>query len=719
MKKFITYLFLGVPAVLFADWDVSFDEASAVMKAKNNGVSINCKFMFESKGKQWFVANSRDAVKNRIALISDKGEVQGYVVLPQTDNTLEILCYHRTAQAYRGTFSIEGEIQYEKDSFACRSNATRGERVLPLGLNGADSKLNDAIFSPEEDTLVKINGSNLELKSKGNGVFSFKTTGDIGESSEAKFRLEVVEDYYKDRYVPYYEPIDRKRCPKTPTGWMSWNTYFDQAGAEDNLAEARIGQKYLQPFGCEIWSIESWQGNSDKLPVAQFYNMDLEVNEKQFPKGMAQLAKDIRALGFRPGIWMAPYGTGNTEFYNKHKDWFLHDKNGTPIKCWNGFYTLDPTVPAALAHLKEIFRVASEDWGYEFFKIDGMSGRGKSYCAHLYEMPEIRECFANPDCKNPFERTVKAFRDGIGDDAIFLACQGHTSGPEAKYAEMSRTGADIVHPNQPVKWKNLLLQARCTINQIFTHNIVMIADPDTLLVGDLDTEQARVSATIVALPGQLTFFGDRLAKLNSDKMKILQQTLPPAQVRPMAVYPYFSMLPLWNLAVRSEVLGDFNVVAFFNWSDKEEEITASAAELGIADNTYAAYEFWTKQYIGEVKAPFTMKVPARGVRLVRLTPAKDIPQFVGSDRHVAQSGDEIKSIWWDASANTLVAEVELIKDFPLELVFATPNGFEFQSATATGAELQVCGGKIVRANLKGDANKKTSRAKLILKYKKN
>jgi hypothetical protein len=43
---------------------------------------------------------------------------------------------------------------------------------------------------------------------------------------------------------------------------MSWNTYFDRATAEDNLAEAWIGQKQLQPFGCEFWSIESWQGNS-------------------------------------------------------------------------------------------------------------------------------------------------------------------------------------------------------------------------------------------------------------------------------------------------------------------------------------------------------------------------------------------------------------------------------------------------------------------------
>jgi alpha-galactosidase len=111
--------------------------------------------------------------------------------------------------------------------------------------------------------------------------------------------------------------------------------------------------------------------------------MDLEVNERQFPKGMKQLADDIRKLGFRPGLWMAPFGTGNETLYNGHKNWFLHDKKGKPITSWNGRFTLDPTVPEALKHLGQIFDTASHGWGYEFFKIDGMSGRSHGYCAHL------------------------------------------------------------------------------------------------------------------------------------------------------------------------------------------------------------------------------------------------------------------------------------------------------------------------------------------------
>lgn len=674
-------------APLFADWKVDFDESSSTLSASDGPAKIEGVLSFSSGGKEWKVAASRDGVKNRLAIANHKGDVQGYIVFPEKSGHLEIFFYHRTAQAYTGRLAFNGKAEFEPDAFACRTAARKGERVLQLGANSPDSELNDSVFSPRTDSMLKMRAAELKIKSLGGGKFEFGMSGEISEASEAAFSFDFQKDYLKNRYVPYYKPLDKKRCPKTPTGWMSWNTYFDKATAEDNLAEARVGQKYLQPFGCEIWSIESWQGNSDRLPVSKFYNMNLEVNEKQFPEGMKKLAGDIRALGFRPGIWMAPFGTGNAEFYSGHKDWFLHGADGTPLRCWNGIYTLDPTVPEAREHLKKIFKTAREDWGYEFFKIDGMSGRDSGYCAHMYERPEIRARFKDPSCPNPFELCVKAFREGIGDDAIFLACQGHTSGPEAAYAEMSRTGADVVHPNQPVKWKNVLNQARCTVNQIFTHNISMIADPDTVLVGDLPLESARAEATIVALPGQLTFFGDRLAGLDAQKMKILQQTLPAADVRPAAIYPHFSMLPVWNLAVRSPLFGQYNVVAFFNWGDEDADVSASAGELGLPGGAgFDAYEFWTKKPMGKISLPISVRVPARGARVVVLRPASPVPQILGTDRHVAQTGFEFKSANWNSAENSLDGEISLVRDFPMEVAVSVPGGYEFEKVEAEGAE---------------------------------
>lgn len=678
---------LARPKPVLSVWEASFDEKSSTLSLVNGLIEIVGQLTFMSDGNKWEIANSRDGIKERYALVDNIGNVQGYFVINNGDKRIELLFYHRTAQAYKGQFSYEGEIKFLLGSFTCRTGAKSNERVLSLSCGLADSLLNDSLFAPESDTILQLGAAKQQIKTANKNYYSFIMSGPIQKSSGNAFTINLETDYFKNRYVPYYNVLDRKRVPKTPTGWMSWNTYFDKATAEDNLAEAKIGQKYLQPFGCEFWSIESWQGNSDQLPVRDFYNMDLEVNDKQFPKGMKQLADDIRKLGFRPGLWMAPFGTGSTKFYDKHKKWFLHDKDGKPISSWNGRYTLDPTVFEAREHLKRIFRKASREWGYEFFKIDGMSGRGHGYAAHLYERPEIRAQFQDPTCPNPFELCIKAFREGIGEDRVFLACQGHTSGPEALYADASRIGADIVHPNKPVKWANVLNQGRCTINQVFTHNTVMIADPDTLLVHDLPLEEARVSTTIVVLPGQFTFFGDKLAGLSGEHMKMLQQTLPVADVRPMNLYPYFSMLPVWNLNIRHEFLGNYNVVALFNWENESRNVSFTTEELGVdSDAEYLLYEFWTEKYFGTMKGNFAMNIPAHSVRLLAMHRTATTPQWISSDRHVAQNAMELKKFEWNSNNHTLEGEIQLIGSFPLTMRLYIPDGYSFKKVDCFGAK---------------------------------
>lgn len=599
-------------SLMLGTWQVTFDEQDAQLELANAAgeVALSGHLGFSSGAKAWRVVAPRDAVKDRLALLDDKGNVQGYVAFQGSGDRLSLLVYHRTAQSYAGALTFTGEVRFTADSFACRTQPLKGGRVLQLASGPADSGLNDSLFDPERDRALLVRAARNRITSKGAGRYGLELGGRIEESAEAVFSLALEKDYYRTRYVPYYKPINRKRCPSAPTGWMSWNTYFDQATADDNLAEARIGKAFLQPYGMEFWSIESWQDNSATLPVSNFDNLSLTPSPSKFPLGMKKLADDIRALGFRPGLWTAPFGTGSTNFYLAHKSWFLHDKDGKPLSTWNGKFTIDPTNPEMLDHLREIHRIASREWGYEYFKIDGMSGRNHGYCAHFFERPEIRATFKDPACPNPFERCVKAFREGIGEDRIFLACQGHFTGPEAAYADASRTGADIVHPNQPPKWENLLSQARCTLNQVFAHNIVFFADPDTLLVGDfLGLEQARLATTVVALPGQMMFSGDRLADLKPERMRLLQQALPVCDVRPLDLYPSFSLLPVWDLKVR-RAFGEWDVVALFNWSEQEAASGFDFAELGLdAEAEYAIDEFWTHSFQGVRKGRFEMPVP--------------------------------------------------------------------------------------------------------------
>jgi hypothetical protein len=327
--------------------------------------------------------------------------------------------------------------------------------------------------------------------------------------------------------------------------------------------------------------------------------------------------------------------------------------------------------------------VASHEWGYGFFKIDGMSGRNHGYCAHLYERPEIRARFADPDCPNPFELCIKAFREGIGDDRVFLACQGHFTGAEAAYADASRTGADIVHPNCPVEWKNILLQARCTVNQFFAHANVFWSDPDCMLVSQaaLAREQAQVEATVVALPGQQTFAGDKLAELAPDRVRLIQQALPVCPTRPGALYPQFGYLPVWDLHV-ARPFGDWHVVALFNWDDAEKTVGVDIPELGeAAESAFVGWEFWTGSFLGRVEGRLDMTVPAHGVRLVALQPDLGRPQFLSSDRHLTQGAVELRDLRW--RKGTLFADVEVVGGFPQTLRFVLPDGWSLNTVTAS------------------------------------
>jgi hypothetical protein len=493
--------------------------------------------------------------------------------------------------------------------------------------------------------------------------FNIEMTADIQDAAHSAPVFELIRDYYRARYVPYYKPIDKKRCPSPPTGWMSWNTYFDTAGEKENLDEARIGAKHLKPFGMEIWHIESLQDNSDRLPVQKFHNLTLRPDPRKFPSGMKWLADEIRKLGFRPGIWTVLFGTGDKAFYEAHKNWFLHHPDGKPMQNWCGYYLLDPSQEVVRKHMEETHRIMSQEWGYEYFKIDGMSGRGAHYSAHFYERSEVRAAFKEP-CEDPFRLCVEALRRGMGPDRIWLACQGHYTGPEIGQADAGRIGGDIVHPNQDPHWSNYHNQAWTTLNQLFVHNIVWYSDPDTLMVGVAPLEVARIATTIVGLPGQMMF----------------------SDVRPLDLFPIFQMLPVWDLKIQRS-FGSWDVVSLFNWGDKPANVECRFEELGLpGDAEYLVYDFWKGSLRGSFRDRFAAELAPRSNVLLAVHRSLGRPQFLSTDRHITQGGVDVEDVGWDESAKVLSGSIKLVENHPTTLILFAPKGYELGSAKADGTD---------------------------------
>lgn len=667
------------------NWQIEYNAQTSrlCMQHAASGASISGCLAMTVSGADWPVQDSRDGVADRLAIVDGNKNVQGYIVFVGEGSHLEMRVLHRTAQSFAGSLHFMGEASLA-GAYPCRTRVPAEIKMVQLSTGPVDSPLNDSLYAPATDRCLRLlTAGPLALARRGDGVCAVDFSLRIEQAGLAAIEFAAENDYYRRRYVPYFAPIDRKRCPSPPTGWMSWNVYFDQAGAKENLEEARVGAEKLKPFGLEFWSIESWQADSDKLPVASFDNLSLKAHATQFPEGMKRLAADIRELGFRPGIWTAPFATGSKAFYEEHQSWFLHNEAGEPIPCWNGKYTLDPTQPEVIEYLREIHRIMAEEWGYEFFKIDGMSGRGRGYCAHMFEHDDVRKAFKDPACPNPFERCAQAFRDGIGPDRVLLACQGHSTGPEAAFADASRIGGDIVHPNKASNWQNILSQASATMNQLFTHGIVFFMDPDTLLVGDYRTlHEAQVTATIVALPGQMMFAGDKLATLTPERMRMLQQALPVCDVMPLDLYPIFDLLPVWDLKV-NRPYGQWDVVALFNWSDDEAEICCNFAELGLsAEKSYAVYEFWTQSFCDIYENECSLMVPAHGVRLLAIHEEKNRPQFLSSNRHITQGAVDVLDLNWDSEEGELKGVVRLVGGYPTTLRFLIPEPYTVTDVTA-------------------------------------
>jgi hypothetical protein len=154
----------------------------------------------------------------------------------------------------------------------------------------------------------------------------------------------------------------------------------------------------------------------------------------------------------------------------------------------------------------------------------------------------------------------------------------------------------------------------------------------------------------------------------------------------MSLYPFFSMLPVWNLRVKNALLGDYNVAALFNWEDKPRQISFTAGELGIdPDPEYVLYEFWTEKSAGVMKGSFTMELFPRSVRLLVIHRLETVPQWMGSDRHVAQNAMELEAYQWNDKTRSLEGIIRLIGSFPITARFHVPGGYSYRNVSCEGA----------------------------------
>ena len=260
-------------------------------------------------------------------------------------------------------------------------------------------------------------------------VFSRKGRGDRevlvrAEAQYGRYRLpEKLDEDEGERFVigafddcrlgleAYADEIVRTfniRLNPQIAGYCTW--YSDRnrgAGNERSTAEfVEKAKELLQPYGYTYFQIDDgWQlgGVSSGRQNGPRKNFTGHNPKGPYPSGMRLTADRIRERGFIPGIWFMPFsGTHNDPFYADKQDWFVKSavdypperkswpryysgiaqRKGAPYETFWGGTSLDMTHPEVAAFMTEEVSRISHEWGYKFFKYDGMwTGMG---CRILY-----------------------------------------------------------------------------------------------------------------------------------------------------------------------------------------------------------------------------------------------------------------------------------------------------------------------------------------------
>ena len=341
---------------------------------------------------------------------------------------------------------------------------------------------------------------NIELKA-GETIqleeFSLFTGKDVNELTSA----------FAQR-INYFHPRLKKSIP---AGWCSWYCFGPEVTAKnitDNLdyIKQNIPQlKYIQLDDGYQPHMGDW----------------LETGAS-FGTNIKTLLKQIKANGFEPAIWVAPFiCDSNSTIFKEHSDWLVKDATGNPLRSdkvsfggWRlaPWYVLDGTHPQVQQHLKKVFRTMYKEWGCTYFKLDA-NFWGAIQGGVYYDKNATRV--------TAYRSGMKAILEETGD-AFILGCN-HPLWPSLGLIHGSRSSNDIFR-----EWKNFAKTGEENIMRIWQNGKLWWNDPDCiLLTGTLSENEYMYHASVLFATGGMILSGDDLTTITKDRLAILKKMLPP------------------------------------------------------------------------------------------------------------------------------------------------------------------------------------------------
>jgi alpha-galactosidase len=375
-----------------------------------------------------------------------------------------------------------------------------------------------------------------------------------------------------------------------PAGWCSWYCFGPRVTARqvlDNLdfiAKNSPGLKYIQIDDGYQPAMGDW----------------LETGAA-FGGNVQGVLKEIRARGFEPAIWVAPFvAEEKSNIFQQHPDWFVKDDEGTPLRSdkvtfggWRRgpWYVLDGTHPQVQKHYENLFRTMRREWGCTYFKLDA-NFWGAIHKGRFHE---------------PAATRVQAYRRGMeailrgAEDAFVLGCN-HPIWASLGLIHGSRSSNDIKRT-----WERVATTARQNLLRNWQNGRLWWNDPDAVvLTGELSEEAFRFHATAIYATGGMILSGDDLTKISADKLAMLRKLQPPTGKAARFVDD--------SLRVGTIKLPGKEVFCLFNWGDAPRTVS-----FGLS-RARRITDFWSGEDLGRHSSVFTIdQMPAHSARLLVCT----------------------------------------------------------------------------------------------------
>ena len=538
----------------------------------------------------------------------------------------------------------EGEWPYP---IPCRIKDGGNKDLFIMTLGKVNTPLADGIFYPVEDRVVLKDGKEIK-------------------------------NYFKNILrIKYFKPINKSAFPLPPSGWCSWYYYYQEINEDEVIKNAKWLSENLKDYGAVYCQIDDgWQGKGHGLGD----NRDWTTIDKRFPGGMDGLAKVIKSLGLKPGIWLAPHGQSNEKVVKESGAFMLTKDGKSASSTWEGEYLLDPSKKEAIRYLEKLFTTLALKWGYEYFKIDGQP-------IVINEYKTKKAFMENPgDPEELYRKTLLTIRNTIGPNRYLLGCWGI---PLLGVGIMngSRTGGDV-----RASWDGFLVALDATMKYYFLHNVAWYCDPDVMLVRyPLTLDMARAWATLQGLTGQALMASDRLYDLPEERVEILKRVFPAVDIRPLDLFPSDRYKKIWDLKINH--LGrEYDVVGLFNFDEeKTEGIYLKWSDLGLPENSLIhVFDFWNKEYLGCWEKGIYLVLSPASCKVLTLLKAENRPQLISTSRHITQGWVDLKEISFDNEKMLYKGRSILVKNDPYEIRFVFPRNrnYKIKEAKVNGKKVK-------------------------------